>query len=85
MRAKPGTFQAALATAERLDREAQSLDTTTLLAHLSVMALDEYGYCECPRCERQHYDRGSCSTCNNVGWLDQDAEPFTFGSKRVAR
>ena len=23
----------------------------------------------CPRCERQKYDRGSCSLCGNLGWL----------------
>jgi transposase-like protein len=24
---------------------------------------------ECPRCEGQKYDRGSCSLCGNLGWL----------------
>ena len=74
-----GTFQAALATAERLDREQQSIDTTTLLAHLAVLAQDEYGFCECPRCERQTFDRGNCQMCHNIGWLDSNGERFTFG------
>lgn len=26
-------------------------------------------FSDCPRCEGQKYDRGSCSLCGNVGWL----------------
>lgn len=32
------------------------------------------GWIECPRCERQKYDRGSCNLCGNIGMLSEDAE-----------
>ncbi len=31
-------------------------------------------YIKCPRCEGQTYDRGSCSLCSNVGWLDKHGD-----------
>lgn len=31
---------------------------------------------ECPRCEGQAYDVGSCGLCGNLGVLDQDGGRF---------
>ena len=28
----------------------------------------------CPRCDGQQYDRGSCSLCGNVGYLDEHGQ-----------
>lgn len=75
---RAGTFQAALVTAQRLDTDVQSIDTTTLLAHIAVIAEDVYGFSWCPRCERQTHDVGSCGLCQNTGWLDAAGDPFTF-------
>lgn len=32
------------------------------------------GTIECPRCEGQRYDRGSCAVCANKGYLSRDGE-----------
>lgn len=46
--------------------------TQPVLAGLIVAAVN--ACIECPRCEGQEYDRGSCSLCRNVGWLGRNGE-----------
>jgi hypothetical protein len=36
----------------------------------------EGDWIDCPRCERQTYDVGSCGLCGNLGILDENGERF---------
>ena len=36
----------------------------------------EGDWIDCPRCERQTYDVGSCSLCGNLGVLDANGDRF---------
>ena len=36
----------------------------------------EGDWIDCPRCERQTYDVGSCSLCGNLGILDENGDRF---------
>lgn len=47
----------------------------TALGRPDLSPIGDYGdLIECPRCEGQKYDRGSCSLCLNVGMLDVNGE-----------
>jgi hypothetical protein len=47
----------------------------TALGRPDLSPLGDYGdLIECPRCEGQTYDRGSCPLCRNVGMLDANGE-----------
>jgi DNA repair exonuclease SbcCD ATPase subunit len=61
-----------------------AIDFTAAASHLIALGRrDLTSLIECPRCEVQKYDVGSCGLCRNLGWLNENGEALALAESDI--